>query len=126
MENRINQLKADAVKLLDRAGTVYPVSLVNDPGAGVNVDAWERYRMIVNGFIAAKEGMPGILDVRYQTPDEEDDSATVTIKLGKACTFSPDARTALALAAALADLVTATTDGDKMWLNFSVSDIWAE
>ena len=82
--------------------------------------------MIVNGFIAAKEGMPGILDVRYQTPDEEDDSATVTIKLGKACTFSPDARTALALAAALADLVTATTDGDKMWLNLSVSDIWAE
>ena len=126
MENRINQLKADAVKLLDRAGTVYPVSLVNDPGAGVNVDAWERYRMIVNGFIAAKEGVPGILAVRYQTPDEEDDSATVTIKLGKACTFSPDARTALALAAALADLVTATTDGDKMWLNFSVSDIWAE
>lgn len=126
MKSRINQLEADAGKLLEKAGTVCPIGLVNDPGADVNAETWERYKTIVKGLVAAKNDISGILDVRYQAPNKEDDSAVVTIKLGKACTFSQDAKTALALAAALADLVTATTDGDKMWLNLSVSDIWVE
>lgn len=127
MENRINQLKADADKLLDKAGTMCPVSPVNDPDKGVNAEAWERYRTILNGFIAAKEDVSGLLDVKYlQSPDMEDDFASVTVKLDKACTLHSDARTALALAATLADMVTMTTDGNKMWMSFTVNAIWKE
>jgi len=127
MENRIAQLKADADKLLDKAGAMCPVSLVNDPDIGVNADAWERYRTILNGIIAAKEDMSGVLDVKYlQSPDIEDDFASVTVKLDKACTLRSDARTALALAVALADMVTMTTDGNKMWISFTVNEIWKE
>jgi len=127
MENRIAQLKADADKLLDKAGAMCPASLVNDPDMGVNTDAWERYKTIINGFIAAKKDMSGVLDVKYlQSPDMEDDFASVTVKLDKACTLHSDARTALALAAALADMVTMTTDGNKMWMSFTVNAIWKE
>lgn len=127
MENRINQLKAEADKLMEKAGTMCPVSLVNDLGIGVNADAWERYRTILNGFIAAKEDTSDVLDVKYlQSPDMEDDFASVTVKLDKACTLHSDARTALALAATLADMVTMTTNGDRMWINFAVGGIWKE
>lgn len=127
MENRINQLKADADKLLDKAGAMCPVSLVNDPGIGVNADAWERYRTILNGFIASKEDASGVLDVKYlQSPNVEDDFVSVTVKLDKACTLHSDARTALAMAATLADMVTMTTNGDRMWINFAVGGIWKE
>ena len=127
MENRIAQLKADADKLMEKAETMCPVSLVNDPGIGVNADAWERYRTILNGFIAAKGDMSGLLDVKYlESPDMEDDFASVTVKLDKACTLHSDARTALALAATLADMVTMTTNGDRMWINFAVGGIWKE
>ena len=103
------------------------VSPANDPGIGVNADAWERYRTILNGFIAAKEDMSGVLDVKYlKSPDMEDDFVSVTVKLDKACTLHSDARTALALAAALADMVTMTTDGDKMWMSFTVDSIWKD
>ncbi len=104
-----------------------PPDLVNDPGVGVNTDAWKRYRTILNGFIATKEDISGVLDVKYlQSPDIEDDFASVTVKLDKACTLHSDARTALALAATLADMVTVTTDGNKMWMSFTVNDIWKE
>ena len=127
MENRIAQLKADADKLMEKAETMCSVSPVNDPGIGVNADAWERYRTILNGFIAAKEDMSGVLDVKYlKSPDMEDDFVSVTVKLDKACTLHSDARTALALAAALADMVTMTTNGDRMWINFAVGGIWKE
>ena len=127
MENRIAQLKADADKLMEKAETMCPVSLVNDPGIGVNADAWERYRTILNGFIAAKGDMSGVLAVKYlQSPDTEDDFVSVTVKLDKACTLHSDARTALALAATLADMVTMTTNGDRMWINFAVGGIWKE
>ncbi len=127
MENRINQLKADISKLLDKAGAMCPVSLVNDPDIGINADSWERYRTILNGLIAAKEDMSGVLDVKYlQSPAMEDDFASVTVKLDKACTLHSDARTALALAATLADMVTLTTDGNKMWMSFTVNEIWKE
>ena len=127
MENRIAQLKADADKLMEKAETMCPVSLVNDPGIGVNADAWERYRTILNGLIAAKGDMSGVLDVKYlQSPDTEDDFVSVTVKLDKACTLNSDARTALALAATLADMVTMTTNGDRMWINFAVGGIWKE
>ena len=127
MENRIAQLKADADKLMEKAETMCPVSLVNDPGIGVNADAWERYRTILNGFSAAKGDMSGVLDVKYlQSPDTEDDFVSVTVKLDKACTLHSDARTALALAATLADMVTMTTNGDRMWINFAVGGIWKE
>ena len=93
----------------------------------VNADAWERYRTIIKRFNVAKSGMPGILDVRYQqAPDNEENFATVTIKLDKACTFTTEAKTALALAATSADMVTMTTDGSKMWINFTVNDILKE
>ncbi len=127
MENRINQLKADVGKLLDKVGAMCPASLVNDPDIGINADAWERYRTILNGLIAAKEDMAGVLDVKYlQSPAMEDDFASVTVKLDKACTLHSDARTALALAATLSDMVTLTTDGNKMWLSFTVNEIWKE
>lgn len=127
MENRINQLKADTNKLMDKVEAMCPVSLVNDPGIGVNADAWERYRTILNGFIAAKEDMSGLLDVKYlQSPNVEDDFVSVTVKLDKACTLHSDAQTALALAAALADMVTMTTNSNKMWINFAVGGIWEE
>lgn len=127
MENRFDGFKAEADKLLDKAGAMCPVSPVNAPDSRVNAEAWERYRTILNGFIAVKEAMSGVLDVKYlQSPDMEDDFASVTVKLDKACTFRSDARTALAMAATLADMVTMTTDGDKMWINFTVSGIWEE
>lgn len=127
MENRINQLKADADKLMEKAGAMCPLDPVNNSGAEVNADAWGRYKTLLSGIIAAKEDMSGVLDVKYlQAPDMEDDLATVTVKLDKACTFRSDARTALAMAATLADMVTMTTDGDKMWINFTVSGIWEE
>lgn len=125
MENRINQLKADADKLMEKAGAMCPLDLVNNPGAEVNADAWGRYKTLLSGIIVAKEDMSGVLDVKYlQTPDMEDDLATVTVKLDKACTLRSDAKTALALAAALADMVTMTTDGDKMWINFTIDSLW--
>lgn len=71
--------------------------------------------------------MSGVLDVKYlQSPDTEDDFVSVTVKLDKACTLHSDARTALALAATLADMVTMTTNGDRMWINFAVGGIWKE
>lgn len=127
MENRIKQFQADVDKLLDKAGAACPVSPINDSGIGINTDAWERYRTILNGFIAAKEDLSGVLDVKYlQSPDMEEDFASVTVKLDKACTFHSDARTALALAATLAEMVTMTTDGDKMWMSFTVDNIWKD
>ena len=127
MENKINQLKADADKLMEKVGAMCPLDLVNNPGAEVNADAWGRYKTLLSGIIAAKENMSGVLDVKYlQAPDMEDDLVTVAVKLDKACTLHSDAKTALALAAALADVVTMTTDGNKMWINFTVSGILEE
>lgn len=131
MENRFDKFKADAEKLLATAEAMHTDELLkdwgDDPEVGINSEAWERYRTILNGIIAAKENMDGVLDVKYQkSPSMEDDFASVTVKLDKACTLHSDARTALALAAALADMVTLTTNGNKMWIGFTVSDIWKE
>ena len=131
MENRFDKFKADADKLLATAEAMRTDGLLkdggDDPEVGINSEAWERYRTILNGFIAAKEDMSGLLDVKYlQSPNVEDDFVSVTVKLDKACTLHSDARTALALAATLADMVTMTTNSNKMWINFAVGGIWEE
>ena len=131
MENRFDKFKADAEKLLATAEAMHTDELVKDvagdPEISINPEAWERYRTILSGIIAAKENLDGVLDVKYQkSPSMEDDFASVTVKLDKACTLHSDARTALALAAALADMVTMTTNGNKMWVGFTVSGIWEE
>ena len=131
MENGFDKFKADAEKLLATAEAMHTDDLLkdvtDDPKIAINPEAWERYRTILSGIIAAKENMDGVLDVKYlKSPSMEDDFASVTVKLDKACTLYSDARTALAMAAALADMVTMTTNGNKMWVGFTVSDIWEE
>lgn len=131
MENRFDKFKADADKLLATAEAMHTDGLLQDeagdPKIGINTEVWERYKTILSGIIAAKENMDGVLNVKYlKSPSMEDDFASVTVKLDKACTLHSDARTALAMAAALADMVTLTTNGNKMWIGFTVSGIWEE
>ena len=131
MENGFDKFKADAEKLLATAEAMHTDELLKDvagdPEISINPEAWERYRTILSGIIAAKENMDGVLDVKYQkSPSMDDDFASVTVKLDKACTLHSDARTALALAATLADMVTMTTNSNKMWINFAVGGIWEE
>lgn len=130
MQNKLDQFMADAGKLLATADGLYPGGLFTDdkgdPVIGVNNEAWDRYKTILHCLMAAKDaGGWNILDIRYdKAPSPTEDFAAVTVKLQGACTFTPTAKTALALATATADRVSITMDGDKLWLNFVVTNLW--
>lgn len=130
MGNVFGKFMLEADKLLETAKTMFPDGLLKDgadcSGSGFNAGAWERYRKIVCGFMAAKGTCSGWTGIKFvEEPDDFEDFATVTVKLQKACTFSDEGKTALALGAMLADMVTTTTDGDRVWVNFTVRGIWA-
>lgn len=129
MENKITRFRDEANKLLESAESLFPAGLFKDendgPEISINAEAWERYKKIAYGILAAEKVGWGLLRIKYaEAPSMIDDFSTVTITIPKACTFTEKARTAFALAAMLADSITTTTDGDKMWINFTVTDIW--
>lgn len=125
MQNKLDQFMADAGKLLETTATMYPDLFDGDPPVGINTEAWERYQSITRCLVAAKAaGGWNVLQIRYnKSPSLTEDYAAVIIKMEGACSFFPMAKTALALAAAVSDDVSATMDGGKTWLNFVVDNI---
>lgn len=126
MKSKLDQFQVDAGKLLTTADNMPPDLFDSDLPLGINNEAWNRYRTILHGFMAAKSaGGWKVLDIRYdRIPDQTEDFAAVTVKLQGACTFTPTAKTALALAAAVADRVSITMNDDKLWLNFVIENLW--
>ena len=132
MKKKLDQFRVDADKLLATAETLSHSGLFDDdngdPIIGINAEAWERYKTILRCFMAAKDvGRWNVLDIRYnKSPNPTDGYAAITIKIQGACGFTPTAKVALAVAAAIADNVSATTDGNKTWLNFVVRNLWLD
>lgn len=128
---KFNQFQEDAKKLLSAADNLFPDGLFEDDNddlpIGVNDEAWERYKNLLRGIMAAHATGWDVLRIKHlRTPSTDDDFAAVTVTIQGACAFTNDAKTALALAAMLADRVSTTTDNEKVWLNFVVGNIWTE
>ena len=132
MKKKLDQFVVDADKLLATTETLSHNGSFDDdngdPLVGINDEAWERYKTILRCFVAAKDaGDWNVLDIRYnRSPSPTADYAAVTLKMRGACGFTPTAKTALAMAAAAADDIAATMDGNTTWLSFVVGNIWKE
>lgn len=128
---RMRQFQEDAQKLMSAADNLFPDGLFEDDNSdlpiGVNDEAWERYKNLLRGIMAAHATGWDVLRIKYlRTPSADGDFAAVTVTIRGACAFTSEAKTALALAAMLADRVSTTMDNGKVWLNFVVGNIWTE
>lgn len=121
----INQFQDDMETLLYVADGVLDDDLIADSDAdGAAADNWRRYRQIVRGHFAADAFGLDAQRIRYRkTPIENENCATVAITLRKHHLLTDEAKSALVMAALLADSVaTATDDGDAQII-FRVYDI---
>lgn len=132
MQSKLDKFMVDAGKLLEAADTLSHSGLFDDDNSvlpsGINGETWSRYKSILRCFMTARDaGGWEVLDIRYdRSPSRTEDYAAITVKMQGACGFSPVAKTALAMAAASADDVSATMDGGKTWLNFVVNNLWTD
>lgn len=94
-------------------------------GVTVNASQWERYQQIVRALTAARGKGRGIVKINYlEEPDPAMEYAGAMIVLDKVTSFDTDAKAALILAASLCDRLAVTTNGDKIRVSFTVSNIW--
>lgn len=121
----INQFQDDMETLLYVADGVLEDDLIADSDADSAADEnWRRYRQIVRGLFAADAFGLGAQRIKYRkAPIENENCATVAITLRKHHLLTDEAKSALVMAALLADSVaTATDDGDAQII-FRVYDI---
>lgn len=121
----INQFQTDMDTLSYIADGVLEDDLIaNTDADGAAADNWRCYRKIVRGLFAADAFGLGAQRIKYRkAPIENENCATVAITLRKHHLLTDEAKSALVMAALLADSVsTATDDGDAQII-FRVYDI---
>ena len=121
----INQFQEDMETLLYIADGVLEDDLIADSDTdGAAADNWRRYRKIVRGLAAAYAFGLDAQRIRYRkVPNGIENCATVAITLQKDHSLTGEAKSALVMAAMLADSIsTATDDGDAQ-ISFKVYNI---
>ena len=94
-------------------------------GVTVNASQWERYQQIVRELSTARGKCREIVKINYlEKPDPAMEYTSAMIVLDKVASFDTDAKAALILAASLCDRLAVTTNGDKIRVSFTVSNIW--
>lgn len=121
----INQLQADMDTLQYAADGVLEYDLIADTDAdSAAAENWKRYRKIVRGlFIADAFGLDA-LRIRYRkAPNMVENHVAVAITLRKEHPLTGKAKSALVMAALLADSVSTSTDDGDVQITFNVYDI---
>lgn len=126
---QVAQLTEDMENLLDAAEKLFSGGLLkddnNDPDISINYGAWEKYRKILYGFMAAEEDGCNLLCIRYaEAPSIINNFSRITVTFNPSCTFTEDEKTAFAMADLLSDKTTTKMDGKDKEITFTVSNIW--
>ena len=121
----INQLQEDMETLLYVADGVLEDNLIADTDAdGAAAENWKRYREIVRGLAIADAFGLDALRIRYRkAPNMVENHVAVAITLRKEHPLTGKAKSALVMAALLADSVSTSTDDGDVQIIFRVYDI---
>lgn len=121
----INQFQDDMETLLYVADGVLDDDLIADTDAdGAAADNWRRYRQIVRVLLIADTFGLYARGIRYRkAPNMKENCAPVTITLRKDHLITDKAKSALVMAAMLADSISTATDDGNVQIIFRVYDI---